>query len=107
VAGPYVSEAATQLTAVTFTAMNATNGNKITMPGRRILIIFNNTNVAAQHVTIAASNDPYGRSAPITQLDIPAGSHHSRWFFCGPDLRAGWLGADVGRARFAHHARIR
>jgi len=80
VAGPYVSEAATQLTAVTFTAMDATNGNKITIPRRRMLLIFNNTNVAAQHVTIAASNDPYGRSAPITQLDIPAGGFAARIF---------------------------
>jgi hypothetical protein len=80
VAGPYVSESATQLTPLTWTAADATNGNKITIPNRRILILFNNTNAAAQHVTIASSNDPYGRTAPITELDIAIGGLVGRIF---------------------------
>lgn len=80
VAGPYISESATQLTTPTWTAMDATNGNKITIPKRRLLVMFRNDNVAAQHVTVAASNDPYGRSAPITQLDIAAGAYAARIF---------------------------
>ena len=80
VAGPYISEAATQLTAVTWTAGDPTNGNKIVIPGRRILLLFRNDNVAAQWVTIASSNDPYGRTAPITELDIAIGGYAARIF---------------------------
>lgn len=80
VAGPYISEAATQLTAVTWTAGDPTNGNKIVMTTRRIMLLFRNDNVAAQYVTIAASNDPYGRTAPITQLDIGIGAYNARIF---------------------------
>jgi len=80
VAGPYISEALTQLTTVTWTAGDATNSNKIVMTTRRILLLFRNDNVAAQYVTIAASNDPYGRTAPITQLDIGASAYAARIF---------------------------
>lgn len=80
VAGPYISEAATQLTTPTWTAGDATNGNKVVIPNRRILLLFRNDNVAAQYVTIASSNDPYGRTAPITQLDIGAGAYAARIF---------------------------
>ncbi|MCA9974235.1 MAG: hypothetical protein KDE56_27095 [Anaerolineales bacterium] len=80
VAGPYISEAVAQLTTPTWTAGDATNGNKVTIPNRRILLLFRNDNVAAQYVTIASSNDPYGRTAPITQLDIAAGAYAARFF---------------------------
>jgi hypothetical protein len=70
VAGPYVSESETQITAVTWTAMDPTNGNKIVMTTRRVLLLFRNDNVAAQWVTIEGSNDPYGRDTTISQLDI-------------------------------------
>lgn len=80
VAGPYIAESATQLTALTWTAMDATNGNKIVMPGRRILLLFRNDNVAAQWVTIEGSNDPYGRDTTISQLDIAAGGYAARIF---------------------------
>ena len=80
VAGPYVSEAAAQLTALTWTAMDATNNNKVVIPNRRVLILFRNDNAAAQYVTIASSNDPYGRTAPITQLDIAIGGYAGRIF---------------------------
>lgn len=78
VAGPYVSEAATQLTAVTWTAMDATNGNKIVMTTRRVLLLFRNDNVAAQYVTINGSNDPYGRDTTISQVDIGIGGYAAR-----------------------------
>jgi hypothetical protein len=80
VAGPYVSEAAAQLTAVTWTAGDPANGNKIVMTTRRVLLLFRNDNIAAQFVTIAASNDPYGRTAPITELDIAIGGYAARIF---------------------------
>lgn len=80
VAGPYVSEAATQLTTPTWTAADATNGNKIVIPKRRLLVMFRNDNAEAQHVSVASSNDPYGRSAPIDQLDIAAGEYGMRIF---------------------------
>lgn len=81
VAGPYLSEAAVaQLTAITWTAGDPTNGNKIVIPGRRMLLLFRNDNAAAQYVTIESSNDPYGRAATITQLDIAIGGYTARIF---------------------------
>jgi len=43
VAGPYVAESGTQMTTVTFTAADATNGNEIVMTTGRTLVIVQNT----------------------------------------------------------------
>ncbi len=72
--GPFVPEGDTPWAAVTWTAADATNGNKVVMVKGKALFLFTNTNVAAQHVTILSSRDAYGRKADITQIDIPAGA---------------------------------
>lgn len=80
VAGPYIAESATQMTTVTFTAGDNTNLNTVTMTSRRILILINNTAGGDGTVTIASSNDPYGRTAPITAFTVGAGAFAARIF---------------------------
>lgn len=81
VAGPYISESATQMTTVTFTAGDATNANTVTMPGKRMLILVTNTSGgAAGTVTITSSNDPFGRTGNITAFSVADGAFAARIF---------------------------
>ena len=80
VAQPYEKETATpQLTALTFAAGDATNGNDVSV-AQDVLLIFNNTDASPQTVTIYSGVDPYGRSAEITDFSIPAGGFVARRF---------------------------
>lgn len=82
IAGPYRKESETpQLSTITFTAADATNGNMINMPSERgVLVLFNNTDVGAQTVSVASSPDPHGRTADITDFSIAAGATVGRMF---------------------------
>ena len=71
VLGAYVSEAATQMTTLTWTAGDATNLNTIVMTTRRMLLLVRNVSGgAAGTVTVTSSDDPYGRTADITTFSV-------------------------------------
>lgn len=78
VAGAYVAESATQLTTLTWTAVDITNTNKVVMSGRKLLLIFRNDDVATQTVTISSSADPFGRTADISAVDVAASAYAAR-----------------------------
>ena len=60
--------------AITFTAMDASNGNSFAATGEEILI-FNNTDSAAHTITINSVADSLGRSdVSLTSYSIPATS---------------------------------
>jgi len=79
---PYVQESSTpQLTIAAGTEMAVSPAqNVINMGGRTVLLVFNNTNIAARTVTIFSSVDPFGRFANITAFSIPAGEIAYRFF---------------------------
>ena len=73
VAGAYTLETATQFTTLTETAGDAANMNKVTMSGRRMLLIIHNSDGSnAEWVTVTASDDAYGRATDITQQSLAA-----------------------------------
>lgn len=78
--GAYVSESATQMTTLTWTAIDIVNTNKITMSGRKMILIFRNDDVAAKTVTISSSDNPYGRTADVTAFEIAASAYAIREF---------------------------
>lgn len=50
----------------TFTALDPANKNSLRITGQEILI-FNNTNVGAQSITISSVADEYGRTKDVTK----------------------------------------
>jgi hypothetical protein len=78
VLGAYVSESATQMTTLTWSAVDITNTNSVTMTGRKLLLLFRNDDVGAVTITISSSADPYGRSADVTAFSIAAGAYAAR-----------------------------
>ena len=93
VLGSNVSEGATaQLTTLTWTAIDIVDTNKITMPGRKMMLIFRNDDVAEKTVTISSSDNPYGRSGDITAFAMAAGAYAIRIF-----EPAGWEQTLGGR----------
>lgn len=93
VAGPYTAESATaKLTAITFTAVDIVNTNKVIMATGRTLLIFQNADASAQTVTITSSADPYGRTATITAFEIAAAGFAARIF-----EPVGWESTAGGR----------
>ena len=79
VAGPYTKETSTQFTTLTLAAGDATNGNKVSV-ARKILLLVENTDASPQTITVYSSPDPYGRYANITAFSIPAGALVARFF---------------------------
>jgi len=78
---PYNAEGGTDMTVVTFTSGDATNSNTVTMTGRKILLLITNTSGgAAGTVTVASSDDPYGRTDEITTYSVADGAFAARWF---------------------------
>jgi hypothetical protein len=65
---------ATAGVAVTFTAWDATNGNRFQATGREILLAKNVSADTARTVTVTSQTDPYGRSGNITADSIPFGT---------------------------------
>lgn len=92
VAGPYIAESATQMTTLTFSAGDATNGNKVVMSTGRCLLIVQNEGGGAGTVTVTSSRDPYGRTANITAFSVAAGAFASRIFSA-----VGWENTAGGR----------
>lgn len=91
---PYLAESATpQLATVTASASDATNGNVVTL-AKDLLVIFENTTVGAETVTITSYPTPYGRTADITAFSIPASGRVQRKF-----SRVGW-GNGAGDLEF-------
>lgn len=80
VLGAYVSESATQMTTLTWTAVDITNTNSVTMTGRKMMLLFRNDDVAEKTVTITSSANPYGRTADITSFAIAASAYAVRIF---------------------------
>jgi hypothetical protein len=81
VLGPYVLETATQFTTVTFTDVDPTNMTSVVMSTGRCLLLARNTSPDTDAwITVFSSNDPYGRTSDITQLDIPFGTYRARIF---------------------------
>ena len=78
--GTYVSESATQMTTLTFTAIDIVNTNSITMTGRKMVLLFRNDDVAAKTITISSSANPYGRKADVTTFSMAAGAYAIREF---------------------------
>ena len=78
--GAYVSESATQMTTLTWTAIDIVNTNSITMTGRKMLLLFRNDDAAEKYITISSSANPYGRKADVTQFDIGIGAYACRIF---------------------------
>jgi hypothetical protein len=74
----YVSESATQMAALTWSAVDITNTNKVTMTGRKLLLLFRNDDAAPQTVTVSSSADAYGRTADITAFSITNGEYAMR-----------------------------
>ena len=71
--GAYSLETATQFTTLTETAGDATNMNKVTMSGRKMLLLVHNSDGSnAEWLTVYASDDAHGRATNITQQSIPA-----------------------------------
>ena len=71
--GAYTLETATQFTTLTETAGDATNMNKVTMSGRKMLLLVHNSDGSnAEWLTVYASDDAHGRATNITQQSIPA-----------------------------------
>jgi hypothetical protein len=80
VLGAYVNEDATQMTTLTWTAIDIVNTNSITMAGRKMMLLFRNDDVAAKTITISSSENPYGRSADVTAFSMAAGAYATRIF---------------------------
>ena len=83
--GPYLAETAVpQLGTITSVPIDIVDGNVVTL-ATDILIVFTNTNVGAQTVTIESFPDTFGRVADITAFSIPASAVVARRF-----TRVGW-----------------
>jgi len=78
--GSNVSESATQMTTLTWTAIDIVNTNSITMGTRKLLLIFRNDDVAEKTITISSSENPYGRSADVSGFAMAAGAYAIREF---------------------------
>ena len=78
--GAYVSESATQMTTLTWSAVDIVNTNSVTMTGRKLMLLFRNDDVGAVTITISSSENPYGRSADVTAFSIAASAYAVRIF---------------------------
>jgi hypothetical protein len=78
--------------ALTFAATDAAaapNGMKVPSTGRE-LILLQNTDAAAQTITIISAPDGFGRTGDITTYSVPAGG----FAVLGPFNAAGWRQSD-------------
>lgn len=79
--GPYIAESVvTKMNTSTAVALDATNGNKISLD-TDLLLVFENTDAGAPHtITISGVVDPFGRRAPITAFSIAQSVRVQRLF---------------------------
>lgn len=90
--GPYEpSSDTTPLSTLTWTAAS-TSADTVTIPNRRVLLIFRNSGASTRTITIASSFDAYGRKADISAVNITAGTIYGR--FLEPH---GWEQTEGGR----------
>jgi hypothetical protein len=80
---------ATALTALTFTAGDATNKERVKSTGREI-IVFRNTGAGARTVTVDSVADVRGRTGSLTAVSIPAGAFRISQMF----PQEGWCQTD-------------
>lgn len=80
--GPYLSSNPddVQLTELTFTASDPTNGNVVNMGNCDVLLMFSNTGLSSQTVYINSSDDPYRRSVDIEDFPMNPGATYARIF---------------------------
>lgn len=86
--GPYPGTVAANDLDITFAAMDAVNGNSVTLNGP-LLLLFRNDNAGAQTVTINSTTDPYNRSGDVSAYSIGAGEYAA--FIVKP---LGWIQSD-------------
>ncbi|MBA7515231.1 hypothetical protein ES705_07270 [subsurface metagenome] len=77
------------LTALTWDALDVSNGNYFASTGRELLLV-RNDDTAAQTITITSVDDDLNRLESITDESIPAGEY--RMF--GPIAQKGWMHPD-------------
>ncbi len=77
------------LQALTFRAMDETDGNDFPATGRSF-IIFRNDSTASQTVTITSVDDELGRQEHITDESVAAGEYA----VFGPVAKEGWAQTD-------------
>jgi hypothetical protein len=79
-AATYAAEGSTQFATLTMTAGDATNGNKVVIPGSRVLVLAHNSSGdTAYDLEVTSSNDKQGRTADILQ-ELAFGDWHMRIF---------------------------
>ena len=88
---PYLSEATSpQLDTLTFQSLATGETHTFPVGVRGTILLITNTNAtAAATVTIGSTNDPYGRTSPITAFSVAAGGFVQRKF-----LPLGWESAS-------------
>lgn len=101
--GPYEpSSDTTPLSTLTWTAATTT-GDTITMPGRKLLVLFRNSGASTRTYSVLSSPDAYGRKADIAATNIGAGAIVARFF-----EPHGWEQTHGGRdiAVVCNHAEV-
>lgn len=102
--GPYTAISPGDL-ALAFTAADAVNGNKFPLSGTEI-VLMQNTDTGAHHVTISSTPDDKGRSGDIASYSIAAGAFavwsargaHDGWKESDGNL---YISADDATIKFA------
>lgn len=89
IAQPYLSELATQMTTLAFTAVATGATHTIPVGTRGVLLLVKNSNATtARTITVSSTPDPFGRTADIEAFSVTAGAMVARKF-----LPAGWENA--------------
>lgn len=77
--GPYEpSSDTTPLSTLTWTAAS-TAADTVTIPNRRVLLLFRNSGASTRTIAISSSFDAYGRKADIAATNIGAGAIYGRF----------------------------
>jgi hypothetical protein len=74
--------------ALTWTAMDPTNGNSCALSGKQCLL-FRNEGVGSESVQLLSVDDPFGRRGDLT-LTLAAGAYR----IIGPMIMTGWKQTD-------------
>jgi hypothetical protein len=88
--------------AVTFTAADVTEKEKLALTGREIVLV-HNTGASSRTYTITSTEDPFGRTKDISAVSIAAGAIHT----VGPFGLAGWAQTDGSLYLEANNAEVK
>ena len=88
--GPFPGTVSAGQLALTFSAADNVNGNAFALTGHEILIV-DNTDAAAQTITITSVPDQYNRSQDVTAYSLPAGTFAA---FSFRGATSGWKQTD-------------